>query len=59
MPTDEEYDSNIIELNLNCNECGALYSIYTDEAGFADEARYCPFCGTYNIDYDRVEDNEE
>ena len=53
MPTDEEYEKDIIELNLVCPcEQKIEYSVYTRLDGFLEEARHCPFCGTYNLDYD-------
>ena len=56
MPTDEEYERDIIELNLVCPcEQKIEYSVYTSLDGFLEEARHCPFCGTYNLDYDREE----
>tara|TARA_Y100000996_G_scaffold393765_1_gene357554 strand:- start:508 stop:687 length:180 start_codon:yes stop_codon:yes gene_type:complete len=59
MPTEEEYENDAIELNLECSNCGAVYSVFTNVHGFVEEARYCPFCGTYNLDYDRDFDEIE
>jgi hypothetical protein len=56
MPTDKEYKDDIIELILECQECDIEYSIFTGIDGFVEEARHCPFCGEYNLDYDRVEE---
>ena len=55
MPTDEEYESDNIEIILECTQCDIEYSIYTGIDGYLEEARHCPFCGTYNLDYDREE----
>ena len=53
MPTEEEYENDNIEINLECAQCDIEYSVYTGVAGFLEEARHCPFCGTYNLDYHR------
>jgi len=53
MPTEEEYENDNIEINLECAECDIEYSVYTGVVGFLEEARHCPFCGTYNLDYHR------
>ena len=51
-----EYDDEeIVELNLICPcEQNIEYSIFTKMDGYLEEARYCPFCGVYNVEYDRV-----
>lgn len=59
MPADEEFDDEIIELGLGCVECDTEYSVFTNTHGFLEQARHCPFCGTYNVDYDRVEEELE
>jgi len=56
MSIETEYENNTVVLDLECVECDVIYAIYTDVHGFVEEARYCPFCGTYNVDYDRVEE---
>ena len=57
---DEYDDDEIIELNLECPcEEGIQYCIYTKMDGFLEEARYCPFCGIYNVEYDRVVEEAE
>jgi len=55
--TDDEYSNNVVEINLECVECDIVYSVYTDTNGFLEEARHCPFCGLYNVDYDREEED--
>ena len=59
MPTttDAEYPNDVVEINLECVECNIEYSVYTNINGFLEEARYCPFCGSYNVDYDREEED--
>ena len=57
IPVDEEYDDEVVEIDLKCTECSAEYSVFTNTHGYVEEARYCPFCGTYNVDYDRVEED--
>ena len=52
MPIEFEEDEPILELNLRCQECSIEYSVCTRMDGYLEQARYCPFCGTYNIDYD-------
>ena len=56
MPSNEEYDNDIVEINLSCQNCDIEYSVFTSIEGFLEQARYCPFCGTYNLDYDRTEE---
>ena len=53
MPTDEEYEKDVIEISLICTGCNIEYSVFTGMEGFIEEAWHCPFCGTYNLDYDR------
>jgi len=43
----------IIELNIGCMECEMMYAVFVTPEGFLEQARYCPFCGEYNIEYDR------
>jgi Zn finger protein HypA/HybF involved in hydrogenase expression len=52
MPLDEN-EEEIVELNIECRECDIAYSVFTKMDGFMEQARYCPFCGDYNVDYDR------
>jgi ribosomal protein L33 len=56
MPTEKEYENNTIEINLECAQCSIEYSVYTGVGGYLEQARYCPFCGSYNLDYEREED---
>jgi len=56
MPVDCDTDDSIMELNLQCQECEIEYSVCTRIDGYLEQARHCPFCGTYNIDYDMVEE---
>jgi hypothetical protein len=56
MPTEEEYERDAIEIILECAQCDIEYSVYTGVDGYLEQARYCPFCGTYNLDYDREEE---
>ena len=59
IPFDEEYEKEVVEINLECAECRTEYSVFTNTHGFLEQARYCPFCGFYNVDYDRVEEEQE
>jgi len=43
----------ITELNIECMECEMVYSVFVNPEGFLEQARYCPFCGEYNVEYDR------
>ena len=56
MPTSEDYEKDTIEIDLECKECDIKYSIFTNIDGYIEQSRYCPFCGDYNLDYDRVEE---
>tara|TARA_X000001382_G_scaffold70355_1_gene49022 strand:+ start:3220 stop:3384 length:165 start_codon:yes stop_codon:yes gene_type:complete len=51
----EDYDEEPVELTLECSECEMEYAIYVNMDGFLEQARYCPFCGAYDPDYDRSE----
>ena len=58
MSNDKDYEKDIIEIDLSCGQCEIEYSVFTRIEGYIEQARYCPFCGAYNLDYDR-EDVEE
>ena len=53
MPTEDEYANDLMEINLDCIQCDIEYYVYTRIDGYLEEARHCPFCGSYNLDYDR------
>jgi len=53
MSEDSDYEKDIIEIDLNCIQCQIDYSVFTGIEGYIEQARYCPFCGSYNLDYDR------
>ena len=53
-PADIDKDE-IIELSIECAECEMGYSVFVNPEGFLEQARYCPFCGEYNVEYDRGE----
>ena len=53
-------EEEIVELNLICPcEQNIEYSVFTKMDGYLEEARYCPFCGIYNVEYDRVVEEAE
>jgi hypothetical protein len=53
-------EEEIVELNLICPcEQNIEYSVFTKMDGYLEEARYCPFCGIYNVEYDRVVEEVE
>lgn len=59
IPFDEDYEKEVVEINLECVECRTEYSVFTNTQGYLEQARYCPFCGFYNVDYDRIEEELE
>ena len=58
---DDEEEEELVELDLVCHQCDPTieYTVYTKLGGFLEEARYCPFCGSYNLDYDNEEENDD
>jgi|TARA_R110000822_G_scaffold52235_8_gene135362 hypothetical protein len=59
IPVDDDYEKEVVEIDLDCLECSADYSVFTNTQGYLEQARYCPFCGFYNVDYDRIEEELE
>ena len=49
IPFDEEYEKEVVEINLECAECRTEYSVFTNTHGFLEQARYCPFCGSTTL----------